>query len=153
MNKFVSSLCSERNCASLALAKFTPLSFAACIGSMGMLPEIHFQKAGKGVENMQLLPKYVLSKLPALYTQENVQDPIAVCKFFAVFMNWTWYAIEFDGKDLFFGYVAGDFPELGYFSLSELTSLKGPMGLSIERDLYFKPQALSKIRKIHEGEV
>ena len=102
---------------------------------------------------MILMPKYITSKLPILYTQENEEDPMVICKFFAVFTNWIWYGIEFDGKDLFFGYVAGDFPELGYFSLSELQGLKGPMGLGIERDLYFKACRLSEIKKKHEPEV
>jgi hypothetical protein len=99
---------------------------------------------------MKLLTKELLSKLPALYLQENVEDPMVICKFFAVWTKWTWYAIEFDGKDTFFGYVAGDYPELGYFSLSELQNLKGPMGLSIERDMYFEPTRLSEIKKLHE---
>ena len=44
-------------------------------------------------------------------------------------------AFEFDGHDLFFGLVEGHVKELGYFSLSELQRVKGPMGLPIERDL------------------
>ena len=99
---------------------------------------------------MQLLPKYVLSKLPKLYSQENEKDPMVICKFFTAWSNWTWYAIEFDGNDLFFGYVVGHESELGYFSLSELQGLSGPMGLTIERDLYFKAQPLSKIKSLHE---
>ncbi len=67
---------------------------------------------------MQLLTKEITTKLPFLYTQEDIEDPKVIVKFFAVWTNWTWYGIEFDGEDLFFGYVAGDFPELGYFSLS-----------------------------------
>lgn len=99
---------------------------------------------------MQLLTKEVTTKLPFLYTQEDEEDPMVICKFFAVWSSWTWYAIEFDGQDTFFGYVAGDFPELGYFSLSELQSLKGPMGLGIERDMYFRTCRLSEIKKLHE---
>jgi len=99
---------------------------------------------------MLLMPKYLSSKLPALYSQEDEEDPMIVCKFFAPWSKWTWYAIEFDGKDLFYGYVAGDFPELGYFSLKELQSVKGPFGLGIERDLYFKAQPLSKIKSLYE---
>ena len=99
---------------------------------------------------MQLLTKEITTKLPPLYSQENEEDPIVICKFFAVWTSWKWYGIEFDGKDSFFGYVAGDYPELGYFSLSELQDLKGPMGLSIERDMYFKPIRLSEIKKLHE---
>ncbi len=101
---------------------------------------------------MQLLTNEITSKLPFLYTQEDIEDPLVICKFFTAWSKWTWYAIEFDGKDTFFGYVAGDFPELGYFTLSELQGIKGPMGLGIERDLYFRPCRLSEIKKLHEGQ-
>jgi len=36
-------------------------------------------------------------------------------KFFSPWMNWTWYAVEFDGKDIFFGLVEGFATEWGYF--------------------------------------
>lgn len=101
---------------------------------------------------MMLLTKELRTKLPFLYTQEDIDDPMIICKFFAVWTNWTWYAIEFDGNDTFFGYVVGHESELGYFSLSELQSLKGPMGLDIERDLYFRACRLSEIKKLHEGQ-
>ena len=99
---------------------------------------------------MQLLTKDLTTKLPFLYSQEYEDDPIVICKFFAPWNSWKWYAIEFDGKDLFFGYVAGDVPELGYFSLAELQIVKGPMGLVIERDMWFRPCRLSEIKRLHE---
>lgn len=102
---------------------------------------------------MNLLPRYVLDKLPAIGETENQNDPMIICKFFLVGSKWIWYATEFDGSDLFFGYVAGDFPELGYFRLSELKDVRGLFNLPIERDLYFKPRKLSEIRKLHEVEV
>lgn len=102
---------------------------------------------------MQLLPKYVTGKLPPLYSMSEAKDPMVICKFFLPATKWTWYVLEFDGKDTFFGYVVGEYPELGYFSLSELQSIGGPFGLGVERDLYFKPQKLSEIRKLHEVEV
>tara|TARA_R100000353_G_scaffold73819_1_gene56403 strand:+ start:45 stop:353 length:309 start_codon:yes stop_codon:yes gene_type:complete len=95
---------------------------------------------------MKLLTKTIEKKLPKLYTSENIEDPMVVCKFFQPWGEWTWYAIEFDGKDTFFGYVQGWEGELGYFSLSELKSVIGPFGMKIERDLYFQPQKLSKIK-------
>ncbi len=99
---------------------------------------------------MQLLPKYVTDSLPKLYEVENQADPIVRCKFFLPDSNWTWYVLEFDGEDNFFGYVAGAEPELGYFSLRELKSARGALGLPIERDLYFRPRPLSEVRKLHE---
>ncbi len=99
---------------------------------------------------MKLLTEEIRKRLPPLYSQENNPDPLVICKFFYPDFSWTWYAIEFDGKDLFFGYVAGFECELGYFTLSELLSNRGKMGLPIERDLYFDPKPLSEVKKLHE---
>lgn len=99
---------------------------------------------------MQILTKEITNRLPVLYTQENTQDPMVICKFFTVWSNWIWYAIEFDGKDTFFGYVVGDFPELGYFSFKELKEVEGPYGVGVERDLYFEPCPLSEVKRLHE---
>ena len=85
------------------------------------------------------------TQLPQLYSQEEVDDPKAIAKFFTPDSNWTWYATEFDGKDTFFGLVDGFEKELGYFSLKELESIRGAFGLPIERDLWFEPTPLSEI--------
>ena len=102
---------------------------------------------------MKLLTKEITKKLPNLYSTEyiKVEDKKVICKFFTPWSSWTWYAIEFDGKDTFFGYVVGNSSEFGYFSLSELSSIKGAFGLKIERDLYFNPCKLGKIVNIHDG--
>ena len=63
---------------------------------------------------------------------------VVYLKLFTPDSNWTWFATEFDGKDTFFGLVDGLERELGYFNLSELESIKGPLGLPIERDLHFE---------------
>ena len=95
---------------------------------------------------MKLLTKELRKRLPSLYATEGEKDPMVICKFFYPDFSWTWYAIEFDGKDIFYGYVKGDFPELGYFSLSELQSTRGKLGCPIERDRYFAPCRLSAIQ-------
>ncbi len=84
--------------------------------------------------------------LPGLRETEHNPNPMVQAKFFTPWTNWTWYAVEFDGEDLFFGLVDGHEVELGYFSLDELASVRGPGGLKIERDLYFKPQPLQEIK-------
>ena len=96
---------------------------------------------------MQLLTADVRAALPPLYANEGVDDPIVVAKFFTPWTNWTWFATEFDGTDIFFGLVKGHETELGYFSLAELQSIRGPAGLTIERDLAFSPKPLSEVRK------
>lgn len=100
---------------------------------------------------IKLLTKELRRKLPKLYSQENEADPMVICKFFTPDAGWTWYAIEFDGKDLFFGYVIGIEPELGYFRLSELLEVRGALRLPVERDLWFTPMKLSEVQKLHEN--
>ncbi|MCC5640683.1 DUF2958 domain-containing protein [Nostoc sp. CHAB 5844] len=96
---------------------------------------------------MELLTAQIRAQLPALYAQEHCSDAIAYVKFFTPDSNWTWYVTEFDGEDTFFSLVQGHEEELGYFSLSELVENRGPWGLPIERDLYFKPTPLSQLRR------
>ncbi len=84
-------------------------------------------------------------RIPKLYTQETEKDPLVYTKYFSPDSNWTWYALEFDGKDTFFGYVDGFEAEFGYFSLSELESVRDPLGLGIERDLHWEPKLLSEV--------
>lgn len=96
---------------------------------------------------MKLMTKEIEAKIPTLYSQEKVEDPVCLVKFFTPWSHWTWYALEYDPKEkLFFGFVDGDFPELGYFSLAELESVTGPAGLKIERDLYWEPKKLSEVK-------
>jgi len=96
---------------------------------------------------MKLLTKEIKKRLPALGSTANEKDPMVQVKFFTPDSNWTWYGIEFDSEDIFFGYVKGLENELGTFSLRELKELKGPLGLSIERDRYFKPCPLNEVMK------
>lgn len=106
---------------------------------------------------MQLLTNEIKDKLPVLYSQENEKDPMVLVKYFDPTGSWTWYALEGEETSnddfLFFGYVVGDFPELGYFTLNELLHAKrnctGIRALPIERDLYFTPCRLSEIKKKH----
>ena len=87
---------------------------------------------------MKLLTKEIRQSLPGLYATEDEKDPMVHVRFFSPWMDWTWYAAEFDGKNLFFGLVEGSETEWGYFSLSELKSLRGPCGVpAVERDLHF----------------
>ena len=101
---------------------------------------------------MKLLTEELRRKLPPLYSQEHVEDPMVICKFFHPLFTMTWYAIEGspEGEDfIFFGWVYADFPELGYFSLNEMQEVQ-VMGLGIERDEHFTPRKLSEVKKLHE---
>ena len=52
---------------------------------------------------------------------------------------------------VFFGLVSGLEVELGYFSLSELKTVRGAFGLHVERDRYFEPTRLSAIKTLCES--
>jgi hypothetical protein len=96
---------------------------------------------------MKLLTQEIRQKLPKLYSTENTptEERMFVVKFFTPDSNWTWYATEFDGEDTFFGYVQGFENEWGYFTLHELQEARGPLGLPIERDIYFEPTKCTTI--------
>jgi hypothetical protein len=87
--------------------------------------------------------------LPPLYSQEHNKDPTVHIKFFTPDSNWTWFVTEGseeEGDFRFFGFVKGFSDEWGYFVLSELQEAKGPRGMKIERDLYFKPGPFSQVK-------
>ena len=98
------------------------------------------------MEKDLLLPPSLLERLPPLGATEDEEDPLIRAKFFYPDFSWTWYAIEFDGDDLFFGLVDGFERELGYFRLSELMGNRGKLGMEIERDFHFLPCHLSEVR-------
>ena len=93
---------------------------------------------------MKLLTQELILKLPALYATEHVPlgDKVVIVKFFHPAINWTWYGVEYDGADTFWGLVDGNEREYGYFSLSELQTPVGPFQLTAERDYYFSPTTL-----------
>ena len=91
------------------------------------------------------------ANLPRLYTTENDKDPMVRVKLFTPWTGWTWLLTEYSPEDdLGFGYCHNssdpDCAELGYVSLEELRSIKGPWGLRVERDLGFEPCKLSEAK-------
>jgi hypothetical protein len=95
------------------------------------------------------MTKALEKRFAEIGSQETVKDPIVVAKFFNSFGAGRWYATEYiPDERVFFGYVSifGDWnDEWGYFSLDELESVKGPLGLGIERDLYWTEKPMSEI--------
>ena len=106
-----------------------------------MLSWLVIKNTGKE-DNMKLLTKAILNALPSLYATDHLMaaDKAVLVKFFCPWNQWSLYGVEYDPKqELFFGFVKGSYDEWGYFSLAEMKKVTGPMGLKIERDLYFKP--------------
>lgn len=96
---------------------------------------------------MKLLTKELRKKLPPLYSTENNDEAKSVCKFFTPDSNFTWHVFEFDGEDTMFGFVEGLDKEWGYFSLGELIEVRGPLGLKVERDMYYTPKTKKELNE------
>jgi hypothetical protein len=136
MSEFLGSLAQEMN---------IPEERAVCIGGDTVV-KADKRAANNKIRGMKLLTKEIRRKLPPLYSQDGKGGKaVALVKYFTPSSSWIWYASEFDGEDTFFGLVDGQFKELGYFSLKELEEVRGPMGLAIERDLYWQPKKLEEI--------
>ncbi|NMC97924.1 MAG: DUF2958 domain-containing protein [Deltaproteobacteria bacterium] len=96
-----------------------------------------------------------LALLPKLYETEHIplEEKIIHMHFFLA--GCDWYIAEYDGGDLFWGYVIlnndHQCAEWGYISFSELKDIKIKGGLEIDRDLYWLPQKASEIQKIRKG--
>ncbi|HZC94879.1 MAG TPA: DUF2958 domain-containing protein [Bradyrhizobium sp.] len=71
--------------------------------------------------------------------REPETDHVPVVKFFNPLGEGVWLAtsLEADG-DTLFGLADLGEPELGSFSLAEMTSLRLPFGMGIERELLFE---------------
>jgi hypothetical protein len=97
---------------------------------------------------MKLLTKEIQEQLPTLYSQEHNPDPIALVRFFDSRGDWSWYATEFDGENLFFGVVLGFEREIGYFSLAEFEQVNRDAGYErIQRDADYKPKRIREIQR------
>ena len=92
-----------------------------------------------------------LAAVPRLYETEHVdlKDKLIHLHFFIG--GCDWYAVEFDGRDLFWGFTIlnDDFvnAEWDYFSFNELKSIKA-YGVEIECDLYWKISPACEVEKI-----
>lgn len=103
---------------------------------------------------MKLVTKEIsnrLAKYP-LYSQDGKKkEAIAVAKFFICVGAWTWFIMEADlNQNLAYGIIVNGQGECeyGYISLEELQNLN-VKGLTVERDLSFKPTKLSDIDNVY----
>ena len=103
---------------------------------------------------MRLLTKEISAKLQEQFPKGADFDQMVLAKFFDPCGSWSWYVMNQDPEDpdYLWGIVKGFEVEMGSFSLSELESSEGPLGLGIERDLYFVPIPASELwEKLNKG--
>ena len=95
---------------------------------------------------MKLITEEIRRRLPPIGSQDGKGGKaVAQLKLFTPSSSWTWFIVEWDGEDICFGLVEGHEKELGYFSLKELESVRGPFGLPIERDIHWQPKTIEEI--------
>ena len=105
----------------------------------------------EGSKRMKLLTEALKKKIPALYSTTTElpsnEHGVFVCKFFDPCGSWTWYVLEGseeeNGDWRFYGLVDGFEKEWGYFMLSDLEKVKGPLGIGIERDMHFEDEEVA----------
>ena len=96
---------------------------------------------------MKLLTKAILKKLPNIGDYEkNNKEHIAHVKLIGG-SCWSWFISEFNpDTKMCFGWIECLENELGFFSLTELESLKfPPFGLPVERDRLFESTPLKEL--------
>ena len=79
-----------------------------------------WQDPNSGPRRHKLMTKEIGDTIPALYTNEQVEDydsVLAHAKLFSPYNGWRWYITEWQAETgLCFGLVEGYETELGYFS-------------------------------------
>lgn len=90
-----------------------------------------------------------------LVPTEVAADLLCRVKLFTPDVGYTLWATEYDqSQRLLFGCIRnGGDGELGFVSLDELESVRGPFGFPMERELYFAPMRLSDVRRAKEEDV
>ena len=95
----------------------------------------------------------LLRQVPKLRATENVLAKERIISLHFFIGACDWYAAEFDGDDLFFGFAVlnDDMPnaEWGYFALSELQDIC-ISGIEIDHDIYWEPTPAGAIERIKD---
>ena len=139
----------------MATACGIPEQHAITTGNMVAVERAKKVLANDKMRGMKLLPKEIREQLPPLYSQDGKGGKaVAYLKLFTPDSGFSWWITEGgpiedeQGNEVdyhMFGLVEGHCRELGYVSLKELEELRGPMGLPVERDLYWQPKTLAEI--------
>lgn len=98
---------------------------------------------------MKLMTSELLRRFAKLGDQD-VKDPIVVTHYFDPCGSGDWYVTAYYPKDnVIFGWaeIIPGMGEWGYTSLQELQAYKGPLGLGIERDLYWQEKHWSEVTR------
>lgn len=83
---------------------------------------------------------------------DPMEDWIAQARFIDAQTRISWYLIEFDGQDRFFGLMVGKHAVAGEFALSELESIQGKDDpQAVRLDTEFQPMSLLELARSNEA--
>lgn len=95
-----------------------------------------------------LLPADIVATIPKLGETAENPDPTFYLKWFTPDAGFTWYVAEYDpDSGICHGFVIGQFPEWGSFSVHEIRQIRGALKLPVERDLCFNACPSSTITR------
>src|SRR6266568_5760700 len=100
---------------------------------------------------MELMTPALWHLLPPLDSQREASFPLVYCHYFLPDTQWDWYVLEFDGNDVFYGWVSHMSQEFATFYLSELRILRGLRGRPVTRDKHFTPLPLWHVQQHYGG--
>lgn len=100
---------------------------------------------------MKLLTEEIKAQLIHNNVMAREFDHVPVVKFFLPGTGCTWVLTEMEPDGACFGLcdLGHGEPELGYVRVDELESIKGPAGLTVERDLHFRTDRPLSIWTVH----
>lgn len=109
-----------------------------------------------GQRKLELMQKACQLQGTPLTDENTDQDGNTISPYFRVKLfdpcgSWSWFVQDWDGSDICFGFVVGHESEWGSFSLSELASVKGRLGIGIEIDTGFRPTLAESCREALEA--
>jgi len=99
-------------------------------------------------------PLLLTAELRARFEELGPQDhpdAVIVAHYYLTGCRYDLYAIAYDedgGMPQFFGLIHSLYTELGYVALSELESVRSPLGLPVERDLDWDECSLPELRAV-----
>lgn len=99
---------------------------------------------------MKLITQEIADALPSLEetAEYSIDDHTVHLKLFTPDAGATWHIVAGDIEDgMLFGLcdLGLGFPELGYVSLEELKTVRGKLGLPVERDKFWSATPLREV--------
>lgn len=95
---------------------------------------------------MELLTREEKKRIPPFEMTQDTTDPLVSVLLHMPTLDWTWYVIEYGGKNEVFALEERERAKWGFYSLEQLEDLRGPFGLRVQQVQRYRPMPLSAAR-------